>query len=79
MLTVRELDPSWKPGGVDTTSYHELRTMPVKWVVLEPRKPLEVPPDPMMPSAVETSSWNFDEATYSWEGSVYLIFVVVEL
>ncbi|MCD9639164.1 hypothetical protein HAX54_023521, partial [Datura stramonium] len=27
MLTVREIYPSWKPDGVDTTSYHELRTL----------------------------------------------------
>ncbi|MCD7458166.1 hypothetical protein HAX54_037458 [Datura stramonium] len=45
MLTMREVDPSWKPGGVDTTSYHELRTLPNKWVVPEPGKPLELPPD----------------------------------
>ncbi|MCD9641554.1 hypothetical protein HAX54_027782 [Datura stramonium] len=66
MLTVREVDPSWTPGGVDTTSYHQLRTLPDKWVVLGSEKPLELPPDPLMPSTLKTASWHFDEATYSW-------------
>ncbi|MCE0481451.1 hypothetical protein HAX54_039222 [Datura stramonium] len=30
MLTVYDIDPSWKPGGVETTSYNELCTLPDK-------------------------------------------------
>ncbi|MCD7454693.1 hypothetical protein HAX54_025660 [Datura stramonium] len=66
MLTVREVDPSYKASGVDTTSYYELKTLPDKWVVLELRKSLELPPDPLMSSSMETASWHFDETTYSW-------------
>ncbi|MCD9638160.1 hypothetical protein HAX54_021934, partial [Datura stramonium] len=51
--------------GVDTTSYHELGILSDKWVVPGPGKPLELPPNPLMLSASETSSWHFDEATYS--------------
>ncbi|MCD7469347.1 hypothetical protein HAX54_008310 [Datura stramonium] len=66
MLTVREVDPSWKPGRVDTTFYHELKTLPDKWVVPGLGKLLELPPSTSMSSTSKTSSWHFDEATYSW-------------
>ncbi|MCD7458895.1 hypothetical protein HAX54_039519 [Datura stramonium] len=66
VITLRNevANPSWKSGGLDTNSYHELRTLPDKWVVFELGNPLERPPDPIMPYEVETVSWN--EATYSW-------------
>ncbi|MCD9641081.1 hypothetical protein HAX54_026953 [Datura stramonium] len=66
MLFVREIDPSWKPGGVDTTSYHDLRTLLDKWVVPGPRKPLELPPNPLMSIAAEITSWHFHTAMYIW-------------
>ncbi|MCD7451736.1 hypothetical protein HAX54_013217 [Datura stramonium] len=46
MSSVYDVDPSWTPGGVATTSYHELHTLPDNWVVQGPGKPLSHPPDP---------------------------------
>ncbi|MCD7463834.1 hypothetical protein HAX54_051512 [Datura stramonium] len=66
MLTVQEVDPSWKLDKVDTTSNHDLRTLLDKWLVPGPGKLLEIPPDPLMSIAKKMASWNFDAATYSW-------------
>ncbi|MCD9559740.1 hypothetical protein HAX54_017973 [Datura stramonium] len=64
---VYDVDPSWKPGGVATTSYHELHTLPDNWVVQGLRKPLSLPPDPQKPTAEEIASWQFDATTYTWK------------
>ncbi|MCD7461797.1 hypothetical protein HAX54_047131 [Datura stramonium] len=67
MRSVYDVDPSWTPGGVVTTSYHEFCTLPENWVVRGPGKPLSLPSDPQQPIAEETASWQFDAATYTWK------------
>ncbi|MCE0480842.1 hypothetical protein HAX54_037994 [Datura stramonium] len=66
ILTLHEVDPSCKPSGVDTTSYHELLTLPNKWVIRGLGKSLKIPPDPLMSTAAEIDSCHFDVAMYSW-------------
>ncbi|MCE0481189.1 hypothetical protein HAX54_038734 [Datura stramonium] len=57
------LDDWWV--GVAMTYYHELRTLPDKWVVPGPGKSVELPPDPLQSKAEETALWHFDAATYT--------------
>ncbi|MCD7461204.1 hypothetical protein HAX54_045527, partial [Datura stramonium] len=67
MRSVYDVDHYWTPSGVETTSYHELRTFPDNWVVQGPRQPLSLPPHPQQPIAEEIAAWHFDAATYTWK------------
>ncbi|MCD7462349.1 hypothetical protein HAX54_048307 [Datura stramonium] len=67
MHSVYDVDPSWALGGVATTSYHELRTLPGRWIAPGPGLPITLPPDPMQPTTEDIASWVFDVFTYTWK------------
>ncbi|MCD7469064.1 hypothetical protein HAX54_007699 [Datura stramonium] len=67
MHLVYDVDPSWAPGGVATTSYHELRTLMDRWITPGPGLPVTLPPDPMPPTTEDTTCWVFDVVTYTWK------------
>ncbi|MCD7454011.1 hypothetical protein HAX54_023207 [Datura stramonium] len=62
-----DVNPSWALEGVVTISYHELRTLLDRWVLPGPGQPIVLPPDPMQPTAEDTTSWVFDVVTYTWK------------
>ncbi|MCE0482532.1 hypothetical protein HAX54_041361 [Datura stramonium] len=62
---VYDIDPLWAPRGVATTSYHELQTLPDRWVAPGPGLPVTLPLDPMQPIGEDTTSWVFYAITYT--------------
>ncbi|MCD9646825.1 hypothetical protein HAX54_037021 [Datura stramonium] len=67
MRLVYDVNPSWAPGRVAITSYHELRILPDIWVAPGPGLPVALPPDPMQPTVEDTAPWVFDVVTYTWK------------
>ncbi|MCD9644128.1 hypothetical protein HAX54_032112 [Datura stramonium] len=67
MHSMYDVNPSWAMGGVATTSYHELQTFSDRRVTPGPGLPVTLLPDPMQPTAEDTTSWVFDVVTYTWK------------